>query len=126
MEMKQIERDLYRVSRAPDDVVEVEWAAGIEISGDLARSVTADMVEVSEGSQLAVCVYMGGTRGLDRDARMHFQTFDGASAVALIVSSSVSRVIANFFTGLSKPAIPIRVFDSNDTARTWLRTLARP
>jgi hypothetical protein len=48
-----------------------------------------------------------------------------APAVALIVGSPLSRMIGNFFLGLNRTAVPIRLFTSEPAARSWLRRYLR-
>lgn len=40
---------------------------------------------------------------------------------ARAVSSPVSRVLANFYFGISHPRLPIRLFTAEDEALEWLR-----
>lgn len=40
--------------------------------------------------------------------------------VALVAKSPVERMIANFFLGLNKPQVPVRMFTDPDKARAWL------
>ena len=42
---------------------------------------------------------------------------------ALVVPSPLSRAIGSFFIGLSKPAIPTRLFKSTSEALAWLRSI---
>jgi hypothetical protein len=46
---------------------------------------------------------------------------DDTLATALIVDSPVGRIIGNFFIGMNKPGIPVKIFDSEDKAIQWLR-----
>lgn len=60
-----------------------------------------------------------------KEAREHFagpEVLRGCAAVALLVASPVSRVIANFFLRIGTQPVPTRVFDSPAAARTWLLT----
>ena len=41
-------------------------------------------------------------------------------AFAVIVGSSLSRLIANFFLGINKPRAPLRIFEDKATAKNWL------
>jgi hypothetical protein len=43
------------------------------------------------------------------------------SAAALIVDNPVSRIIGNFYMGISKTKMPVRMFTSTHEAITWLR-----
>ena len=47
----------------------------------------------------------------------HLQTY---SAIAIMVNSPISRMLANFFLGLNKPARPTRLFDDRAKAIEWL------
>jgi hypothetical protein len=42
---------------------------------------------------------------------------------ALIVSNPLSRAIASFAIGLSKPQVPIKLFDTVEKGIHWLRTI---
>lgn len=43
-------------------------------------------------------------------------------AQAIVVGSSVGRMLASFFVRVSQPPFPVRVFDSVPLAMDWLRT----
>lgn len=62
-----------------------------------------------------------GIKSFDRDARAHFLADQGGSrAMALLVGSAVNKMIANFFMGMHKQAIPVRMFTERDPAVAWL------
>jgi len=41
-------------------------------------------------------------------------------AFAIIVGSILSRLIANFFLGINKPKVPVKLFENKATAKNWL------
>ena len=43
--------------------------------------------------------------------------------VALVSGNSLGRAIASFFTGLSKPKVPTKLFASVESAITWARSI---
>jgi hypothetical protein len=43
-------------------------------------------------------------------------------AVALIVTNPLARAIGSFFLGLTRPAVPTRLFESVDDAAAWVAT----
>ena len=45
---------------------------------------------------------------------------DSACANAILVSSSISRILANFFLNINKPLIPTRIFNDPVKAAKWL------
>ena len=49
------------------------------------------------------------------------ETPNQPTAMALLVSSPVSRVIGNFYMGLNKPFYPTKLFTSEESAVDWLK-----
>jgi hypothetical protein len=43
------------------------------------------------------------------------------SAAALIVSNPVSRILGNFYMGISKTRMPVRMFARTEEAKNWLK-----
>lgn len=43
-------------------------------------------------------------------------------AFALIINSALSRLIGNFFLGINKPKVPIKLFEDKESAKKWLLT----
>ncbi|WP_341907147.1 hypothetical protein [Fluviicola taffensis] len=67
-----------------------------------------------------------GIRSISRDARNFFTTNGRQTntlAFAIIIDSSVSRVVGNFFLGINKPAVPTKLFLDEPNAVEWLRKL---
>ena len=63
-------------------------------------------------------------RAIDRAARAYYSGQDYArsvTAVALVVGSLVTQVMANFFIGLNQPPVPTRLFTSEAEAVAWLK-----
>ena len=74
--------------------------------------VLIDMTEVTE---------------ITKEARDYFANERTASiqrATALLIGSSVSRLIGNFFLGLNKPISPTRLFTNPHKAIRWLHTFS--
>ena len=70
-------------------------------------------------------VDMRAVPGIDREARLYYSSAEAArlsTAVALLVESPVTQVMANFFIGFNKPLIPIRLFTSEVEAIVWLKS----
>jgi hypothetical protein len=44
-------------------------------------------------------------------------------AFAILIDSSVSRVVGNFFLGINKPAVPTKLFTNEKEAVKWLINL---
>lgn len=71
-------------------------------------------------SPLLVDTRHGGQQ--DRPARMEVvRRVDMVSAVALLVSTPLSRMMGNFFVTVNKPVAPTRLFDDEASALAWLQ-----
>ena len=107
--------------------------------GEAAPAVDADLADAQE--QLATQRAMGlslprpflmdirTARSVTREARALFTGKESAAmfaATALIVGSLLSRAIGNLFIGMSRPAMPTRLFTSEADALAWLRTFKLP
>ena len=67
-----------------------------------------------------------GIRSITREARTFFTTNGretNTMAFAILIDSSVSRVVGNFFLGINKPAVPTKLFKNEKEAVNWLMNL---
>ena len=87
-----------------------------------AKENVAAALKVANGKRLPIFVDITSVRSVTREARLHYRSEAGAYAIAaaILVDSTVSRVIANFVIGFDKPAVPARLFTSETKAIEWL------
>ena len=79
--------------------------------------------ELSSGKKLPVLIDLNGLNSIPRECRTYYASDKTAailSAVALLVGTHKSRVIGNFFIGLNKSLMPVKLFTSEDKALKWL------
>jgi hypothetical protein len=102
------------------DIVQVDWAAGSTVDLPAAEASTR-AVRALERTGVRMLVDTRGIKVFERAARGHFLAEQGGSiAMALLVGSAVNKMIANFFIGMHKQSIPVRMFTDRDSAITWL------
>lgn len=102
-------------------VAVVQWQSGTKCSLADAESATAQVRELAAEKPRPLLVDMRGMTTLERPAREHFLNDRGSvTAVALIAESAVNKMIANFFIGLRRMPVPIRLFTDRATAVSWL------
>lgn len=82
-----------------------------KMTGGIARPFFGDFTSMK--SQTKEC------RDYYANDPQHLQTY---SAAALLVKGPFSRMLANFFLGIAKPAKPTQVFDDPAKAIAWLET----
>ncbi len=111
------------------DLLLVVPAMGIVDRPELAKVNVAFQVNYARalgGRRCGVVVFMDHLFGQDAESRRVYAeelTVDAFFGVGLVVPSPLSRAIGSFFIGLSKPAMPTRLFKTVDDALQWLRSL---
>lgn len=116
----------FRAWLRPDGVVQFAWQPGFAVGGaDAAAAMDAGR-EAARGAMRGVLVDMRTLGVMDKSARTVFSApNDWAHAVALWVNSPLSTVLANFFLGVSRARIPVRMFTREADAVAWLKTQGR-
>jgi hypothetical protein len=105
--------------------VRIIWDPGAEVTLDDARQTMAAYLKINKGKRRPLLVDTKTMKSLAREARKYYAGEEAASvacAVAIIVGTPVSRVLGNFYIGLSNPRLPSRLFTSEDEALKWLQT----
>ncbi|TND07852.1 MAG: hypothetical protein FD123_2842 [Bacteroidetes bacterium] len=102
--------------------------SGAEIGLAEAKENSAIVSGLSAGDIYPILVDIRTIKSISKEARDHFAMRDrepGVSAIAMLVASPVSRIIGNFFLGLNRPAVPTRMFSSNEDALNWIKKRIR-
>lgn len=99
-----------------------DWQPGSVCNLEEARRVTLATHDLGRGA-VPVLVDMRYLSKAERPAREHFTGPEAkATAVALLVASAVSKVVANFIIGLQRMPVPTRMFTEETAALAWLGT----
>ncbi len=94
-----------------------------------ARENTIAVKEISTGSVYPLLVDLKAIHSISKEARDHFsmqKRSAGVSAIAMLIKSPVSRIIGNFFLGLSTPTVPTNLFTDREKAINWLKQFNQP
>lgn len=105
-----------------DDIILLKWTEGITITEDAARLAAVLVNRASPDRRRPMLVDMTRTAAVTRQARTVFLEPGAASHIALLGTSPVDRVIANFVLGVSNLPCPTRFFTSETAARSWLHS----
>jgi len=108
------------VKLGSDGIIHLVWQPGIVLESDDVHAAMARVNEISEGSEYPMLVDMGVTKAVTRQAKSAFQIPCAASRIALLGSSPVDRIIANFTIERQNLPCPTRFFTSRDEALGWL------
>lgn len=108
----------------PRGFVHTHVRAGSEIQLEDAKENTAMVIAVSGGANYPILVDLRKIKSISKEARDHFSMRGrkpNVTAIAMLVSSPLSRIIGNFFLGLNKPTVPTRMFTSEEEGIAWMK-----
>lgn len=104
-----------------EGVVQLRWPRAVSISEADAEAAMRGVNELCGDLRHPMLVDMATTAQVSRGARAVFGKPCQASRIALLGSSPVDKVLANFILGINKLPCPTRFFTSRDEAMAWLR-----
>ena len=121
-EQPEITHDKFRMWVRPDGIVELAWAPHVPSGLEDAVAAIEAMSELMGGKPGSLLVHTENAGPQDRAARMEFiRRQEVVAAVALLVGNPLSRMMATFFINVSRPDVPIRLFEDADAASAWLK-----
>ncbi|MEZ4381884.1 MAG: hypothetical protein R3A79_11065 [Nannocystaceae bacterium] len=79
--------------------------------------------ELSEGRRLPLILDAREAKKITREAREYYTGTHNAEVVmatAMLIDSSVGKIIGNFLIRVNHPPFPFRLFSDEDSAYAWL------
>jgi hypothetical protein len=107
-----------------DGIVRIIHHPDVEVTLADAEDTMAAYLKLYQGKRRPLLVDTKSMKSLAREARHYYASEEAArvaSAVAIIVGTPVSKVLGNFYLGLSNPHLPTRLFSDEDEALAWLK-----
>ncbi len=107
-----------------DGICRIIHEPNADVSLEDAQETMAAYNKVRGGKRLPLFIDTKNQRSFSREARHYYASEEAAavaSAAAIIVGTPVSRVLGNFYIGLSNPLLPSRLFTDEDEAMAWLK-----
>lgn len=103
-----------------DEVIHPLWTPEVRIETADARAAMAAVNSIGQESEYPMLVDMTTTESLSREARSVFTIRCAASRIALLGTSPVDRILANWSLGVQNLPCPTRFFTSRAEAMKWL------
>ena len=104
----------------PEGVLHLVWKPGTVLEADDVHAAMAKVNEVADGAEYPMLIDIANTQAVTLQAKSVFSVKCAASRIALLGSSPLNRVIANFAMARRKLPCPTRYFTSRDEAMSWL------
>ena len=123
--LEKIEIEGFVTWMGDDCIVRTVVKPGIDIGISEARKNSEIVNSLIVEGKSPLIVDNRKIKSITKDARDHFSIKDretNVSAIAIIIGSSLSRMIANFYLGINKPKIPVKLFNSEEKAVQWCKT----
>ena len=108
-----------------DGIARTEVKQDVEIFLNDAKENTVIVETFFNGKKFPLLVDIRNIKSISPEAQEHFTIKERKSVVcayAMVVASSSSRMIGNFFLTFRKPSVPVKLFNEEDKALEWLRT----
>lgn len=96
---------------------------GIDITLDFAIENTKIVTSFFTHKKFPILIDSRGIKSMSYEARRHFSAQGRetkTNAFGIIIGSTVSRVLGNFYLGINKPVVPTKLFDNEEEATKWL------
>jgi SpoIIAA-like len=112
-----------RVFVRADRILEVESTERRKQTLADAQAIIGALRQLAAGRRVQVLIDIRATGGVDGDAQRHYNTEARtfATAVALVTSSTLGRIIANFVMAANEGVLPVRLFNDEASAVEWLK-----
>lgn len=119
-----IELEKFHTWMGGDGIARTKVKANAEIFLQDAKENTVAIETFYTGKKFLLLVDIRKIKSISPEAREHFSLRGRESVVkayAMILSSSRSRIIGNFFLSFYKPTVPVKLFDHEEKALGWLK-----
>ena len=104
-----------------DKIIISRMNKGVKIQLAEAKKEVKCVADISGDSRLPLLVDMRPVKEISGEARAYFSGAETYCALALLVDSPLSMLIANFFIGLNKTRMPTKLFTNETAAIKWLK-----
>jgi len=101
-----------------------QFSPNVIIDLEIAKITIEARLNICEGKDYLFLCDMSHVKSVTKEAREYLSTdvgIKGITAGALIIDSTVSRVIGNFFLSINKPKVPAKLFTNKEDAIRWLQ-----
>lgn len=121
---KTIETTTAVATLGENGIVQVRLRANTMEDGASARENIAALTEICSGKKRPLLIDMAGSEGATHDARLLYSgeaMSRNITALAMLVTTPVTKVVGRFLVTLNKPRHLLRLFTSEEEAIEWLR-----
>lgn len=124
--IKSTDTGLGQVRLYSNGIMHQTYKDGAEISKtDSDKEMEIYRNEYCNGGRRPILVDINNIKTVSKESRGIYSSEETAkclSAAALLIGNPVSRIMGNFYLGINKTSMPVKMFTGSDEAVTWLKT----
>ena len=115
-----------RVQLYPSGILHQTYEDGAELGiSDSVKELNIYRKEYCREGRKPILVDITKIKSVSKESRSIYTSPETAKcllAAALLISNPVSRIIGNFYMGINKTAMPVKIFTSEKAAFSWLQS----
>ncbi|MEK6478880.1 hypothetical protein WJR50_15140 [Catalinimonas sp. 4WD22] len=122
MNHKKFEND-YFYAELNDDIVTVQYKPNLHLKLEDAKRIVSERLDYFGDLKSPVLIKSSRIKSIDKQAREYLfsEGLINITAIALVETSTVEKVLTTIVFNFNKPKIPHKVFSDNQDAIKWLR-----
>ncbi len=111
------------ITLSADGIISQDYRNNIDLTIEDSLSEMGAYKELCQGKKRPVSINIQNIKTVQRESRQFYSGEEPARYVAvaaLIIGNPVSRIMANFFMGINKTFMPVKLFTDQEEAVKWL------
>jgi len=112
-----------KITLSTDGIIHQEYNDNIDLTLEDSRIEMKVYEDLCQEKKRPVLINIQNVKTVQRESRQFYASEEPAlyiSAAALIVGNPVSQIMANFFLGVNKTVMPVKLFTDPVKAAKWL------
>jgi len=121
-----IETNLCTFEKLDDGIILQRYKFPCHVDLEVAKTGLAAIKSLAEKQPVLLCADITFVKGASVEARAlgaSEEFFDVIRAIGMATDSKVARVVGNFFVRFNRPRYPSKLFNTEELAQQWLRSL---
>lgn len=107
-----------------ENILIASYKKGLKITLPIAKEIVRARLSFTNEQNLPVMILNQGVVSIEKEARDFLSSNEGikgVKAAAIVLKTPFGSFLANFLISVTKPAIPAKIFSTEEAAMQWLR-----
>jgi hypothetical protein len=107
-----------------EEVLICTYKKGLKVTIEIAESIVEQRLAFTKNKSMPIMILNHGVISIDKKARDFFSSSKGTrglKAAALVLNTPFGSFLANFLISVTKPAMPAKIFSTEEAAMQWLK-----